>query len=247
LEPVRFRQESLVELTLERLLESITAGHFPAHERLPSEHQLAEQLRVSRATVREALGLLQQQGYVFRRAGDGTYVTHGQGYAIERLELFQPIDSVLASQGLQIRPVHTQFSTEPPDPYVAQVLGLSSHAAVHVVARTLVSEIGPMAYMVDFIPTSIMEMDQIRASYSGVIRPLLARVVPDIALAEADIFTTPADGHLARELGLKSGAILLIMEETVVTVKGRPVEFSRNHYNPARFRFRVVQTRTDKL
>lgn len=235
-----------MEQTLERLLESITTGRFPAHERLPSEHRLAEQLRVSRATVREALGLLQQQGYVFRRAGDGTYVTHGQGYAIERLELFQPIDSVLASQGLEVRPVNTHFSTESPDPYVAQVLRLSPNEAAHVVARTLVSKIGPMAHMVDFVPETVMDMEEIQAAYTGVIRPLLAQAVPDIARADAEIFTTAADGHIARELELRSGTVLLVMEETVVTEAGRPIEFSRNYYNPARFRFRVVQARKDK-
>ena len=50
-------------------------GEYPPGSRLPSERQLAEQLDVSRPTVREALRILEEEGQITRRVGIGTFVS----------------------------------------------------------------------------------------------------------------------------------------------------------------------------
>jgi DNA-binding FadR family transcriptional regulator len=52
----------------------IADGEFPAGERLPAERDLAQQLRVSRPSVREALIALEVEGLVEIRGGSGVYV-----------------------------------------------------------------------------------------------------------------------------------------------------------------------------
>lgn len=58
----------------EYLLNRIRMGDFKAGDRLPTEKELMEQLRVGRATVRAALGELEHEGYVEKRHGIGTFV-----------------------------------------------------------------------------------------------------------------------------------------------------------------------------
>ena len=53
---------------------SIQDGRFAPGERLPAERELAELLRVSRPTLRDALNRLEARGYVDRRTGSGNYV-----------------------------------------------------------------------------------------------------------------------------------------------------------------------------
>jgi DNA-binding FadR family transcriptional regulator len=56
------------------LLGRVRAGAYAVGDRLPSERQLAEELGVSRPTVREALAALELQGVVDTHLGAGTYV-----------------------------------------------------------------------------------------------------------------------------------------------------------------------------
>ncbi|MGW3562746.1 FadR/GntR family transcriptional regulator [Streptomyces sp. NPDC000941] len=64
------------EEALERILRILRLGLVPEGERLPSERELAERLRISRVTLREVLKVLADQGLVESRRGryGGTFV-----------------------------------------------------------------------------------------------------------------------------------------------------------------------------
>ncbi|MGO9820244.1 MAG: FadR/GntR family transcriptional regulator [Solirubrobacteraceae bacterium] len=74
-EPVR--TATTFEETVERLGTAIRAGILPAGSRLPSERTLADQLAISRTTLRQALTTLVQSGLLvsLRGRGGGTFVT----------------------------------------------------------------------------------------------------------------------------------------------------------------------------
>jgi len=72
------RTGNVFEEAVERILHAIKLGVVTAGERLPAERKLAARLGVSRVTVREALRVLEQAGYVEARRGrtGGTFVTY---------------------------------------------------------------------------------------------------------------------------------------------------------------------------
>ena len=59
----------------EELLDQIREGKFEENDRFPSDHELVDEFDVSRGTVREAIKLLIQQGYLVREQGRGTFIT----------------------------------------------------------------------------------------------------------------------------------------------------------------------------
>jgi GntR family transcriptional repressor for pyruvate dehydrogenase complex len=65
------------EETVERLGTAIRAGILPAGSRLPAERMLADQLGISRSTLRQALTALVQSGHLVSHRGrsGGTFVT----------------------------------------------------------------------------------------------------------------------------------------------------------------------------
>ncbi|SHO46354.1 FadR/GntR family transcriptional regulator [Desulfopila aestuarii] len=68
------RKQQISDLVFEQLRESIYRGELKIGERLPSERELAEIMRVSRSSIRKAISRLLDMGYVENRAGLGTFV-----------------------------------------------------------------------------------------------------------------------------------------------------------------------------
>jgi DNA-binding FadR family transcriptional regulator len=71
------RTATMFEETVERLGNAIRVGILPAGSRLPAERQLADELRISRSTLRQALTTLVQSGHLVSRRGraGGTFVS----------------------------------------------------------------------------------------------------------------------------------------------------------------------------
>ena len=82
--------QSLVENTIGTLLDRFLSGEFGHLEPLPSENQLADQLDVSRLTLREAVGALRSQGVLKVRRGRGTYLSYFPEWVLTR-EIIQAI------------------------------------------------------------------------------------------------------------------------------------------------------------
>lgn len=57
-----------------RLRQQIKDNEYPPGSKLPSENQLCQDFRVSRPVIRQALKLLEDQGFIFRQHGRGTFV-----------------------------------------------------------------------------------------------------------------------------------------------------------------------------
>lgn len=62
------------QMTADRLIELISDGTYVAKQRIPSEEELCGQLGVGRQTLRKAVELLEEAGYLKRVQGSGTYV-----------------------------------------------------------------------------------------------------------------------------------------------------------------------------
>lgn len=74
---IPIKQSRVSEGVINQIKHSILLGHFKAGERLPSERELAEEFRVSRMAIREALRALEISGFIETRQGinGGAFVT----------------------------------------------------------------------------------------------------------------------------------------------------------------------------
>lgn len=80
----------------DQIKDLIRKGVFPEGSQLPPERELAEQLEVSRASLREALSALQILGLVESRPGQGTFICAGASSALLRMDsswLYQDLES----------------------------------------------------------------------------------------------------------------------------------------------------------
>ncbi|RFU86415.1 FadR family transcriptional regulator [Streptomyces triticagri] len=95
------------EEALEQILQVVRLGLVPAGERLPAERELAEQLGISRVTLREVLKVLQDQGLVESRRGryGGTFVRPRPEGALGEGELLRRLGDVDVADALRFRSV----------------------------------------------------------------------------------------------------------------------------------------------
>lgn len=107
------------------LREQIRCGDLKSGDQVPSENQLAASYQVSRQTVRKALAILEQEGYIYAVHGKGTFVserirpehrshnvavvtTYLSDYIFPRI--IQGIDEVLTAEGYSILLKNTRNS-----------------------------------------------------------------------------------------------------------------------------------------
>lgn len=69
----------LSESVANKIKSKIISGHYPLGERIPNENQIADILKVSRNTVREAIKILVSKNILEIKRGNGTYVCQNPG------------------------------------------------------------------------------------------------------------------------------------------------------------------------
>lgn len=87
------RNDRLSDKVAEQLLEKIHSGELAPGSRLPNETELADQFEISRGVIREALTILQAQGYIRRRPKEGTFIEEN----IQSRSVSLPIGEILRS------------------------------------------------------------------------------------------------------------------------------------------------------
>ena len=89
--PPRPRNSLLADRVYHLLFTRISNGDYPPDQRLPSEHDLAEQFQVSRPIIREALERLRSNDLIYSRQGAGSFVRVRQ---MPRAIGFSPVETI---------------------------------------------------------------------------------------------------------------------------------------------------------
>jgi GntR family transcriptional repressor for pyruvate dehydrogenase complex len=93
----KINTDRVAEAIVRQAEELILQGVLRPGDRLPSEREMAEQLDVSRPTLREALAELESRGLITTRPGGGTFIADilGSAFAPPLIELFASHDAAL--------------------------------------------------------------------------------------------------------------------------------------------------------
>ena len=84
------------------LVDAIRGGSLPPGTRLPSSRQLAAEWGFARGAVDEAFAQLQQEGFVERRVGDGSYVAEGAASMTQAALAAPPVVRPLSRSAKQV-------------------------------------------------------------------------------------------------------------------------------------------------
>jgi len=211
-------------------------------ERLPTEPQLAQQLGVSRATLREAMRSFEERGLLVRRHGVGTFVAQPPPVIESGLEELESLDTLAQRIGLETRMGEAVIEERKASPEEADHLQISPGDPVLSVARVMLAGAQPVAYLVDLVPTAWLGAQALGETFNGSVLDLfLERGVPALSHSRTDIMAEAADGMLARKLHLRRGDVLLKLEAQLVALDNHVVDYSLSYFVPGHFRFHVVR------
>lgn len=220
-----------------RLIHSTEPG-----QRLLSEPTLAKQLGVSRATLREAMRTFETQGLIRRKQGSGTYVTHPSVVIETGLEVLESLETQAERIGLEVKLGEWRIETRIATTEECLTLRIESGCEVTAVTRVIHAEDRPVAFLIDVLPTDILNEGELRSGFTGsVLDLLLNRGEPRLISSRTEINAVSANSGVARAMGIQRGDVLLRLIATLFATNGRVVDYSSSFFLPGYFRFHVVR------
>ncbi|PKN92254.1 MAG: hypothetical protein CVU44_14020 [Chloroflexi bacterium HGW-Chloroflexi-6] len=209
--------------------------------RLPSEPDLAAELGVSRATLREAMRTFETQGLIRRRQGAGTFVV-GQPPVIEGgLEVLESMLTLARRTNLNVGPGAAVVERLQADDEIAAALEVPVGTRLVRVARTMRADLRPVAYLVDTLPEEILHAEELTNKFSGSVLDYLLQRGDPLSVSRTDITASNATAEVAKMLEIQRGDVLLQFTAKLITASGKIVDYSHSYFLPGYFKFHIVR------
>lgn len=213
----------------------------PAGTRLPSEPDLAKQLGVSRATLREAMRMFETQGLVRRRQGAGTFIV-GQVPVIESgLEVLESLDRIAQRMGMQVSMGSIVIDRIRADDEYAAALDVPIGAPLVQVSRIMRTDTRPVAYLVDTLSEEVLHPDELNGNFTGSVLDYLIQRGDPLAISRAEVTASNATADVAKMLEIQRDDVLLQFTAKLFTGSGRVVDYSHSYFLPGHFKFHIVR------
>src|ERR687898_2193125 len=157
----------------DELKQGTAGGKPPAGTRLPSEPELAAELQVSRATLREALRAMELEGFLRRRQGSGTFVAEPPRMA-NSLDVNFGVTDAIRAAGMTAGIANGRSWVEPASAGEAALLELEPGQDVLVIERVRTAEGNPVVLSRDLFPSRLV------AGHDQAVKAMLERSIYDV-------------------------------------------------------------------
>jgi len=213
------------------IIEQISSGELRPMDRVPSENELVESKSVSRMTANRALRELNDEGYVERIAGRGTFVSdyRSRSHLLEVQNIADEIasrghahSSVVLRQSLQhargeiAEALHVEQGT---DVFHLLLVHSENNVAIQVEDRYVLASFAPECLQQDFISMT-------PSAYLTGIAPLQE--------AEQAVRASVPDSATRKRLDMADDEPSLVVIRRTWS-EGRPVTFARLHHPGSRY------------
>ncbi len=210
--------------------------------KLPSEPDLAKQLGVSRATLREAMRTFESQGFLRRRQGLGTFVVGPLQVIESGLEILESIETQAEKIGLEVTMVGCDISQIEASAEQAEKLNVAASSPLLQICRVILTGDAPVAFLIDILPEGILSPEMLSNDFTGSILDLLIKDenVP-LSYSETDISAAQAPVDVAKALDIQRGDTLLLLNAILYDREGQPVDLSHSYFLPGNFRLHIIR------
>ena len=215
---------------------SISTGALPVGALLPSEAELCRCLSISRNTVRQAIGELEEEGLVVRKRGRGTFVADP---ATNRRGVRYSFTTEVSSMGKEPSSTLVDFQITTPSAIICDKMELREGTPVYCFTRIRNVDGEPLILETSYYPQYLYpnltrELVQTHSIYS-----LLYHVGIAPAAAEDTYEAVVLDEVRANLLHVPQGSCAFYHQRRTKTEDGRVYEYTRSYIRGDRVRLDV--------
>ena len=229
---------------LAEILRGIIRDSLSAKETefLPSENELVSTYQVSRATVRQALSLLEREGLVHKAKGKGTFITkHRVRYPLTTL---LPTTEDMQRRGWKPGVKVLSFGEVDTHAPITESLQLDPDDSLYELCRLRLGNDQPVGLQWAYLPVKVCP---------GLIEHDLATSMTRIMEEECGVIFWSAQDFLrarlpteyeAEHLQIPITLPVIYMERITFTPEGRPVEFLQSVWRSDKYEYEFSLTRS---
>lgn len=225
----------LHEKIYQNIKEKINKGEWSEGDMLPTEIELEDLYKVSKAPIRQALRRLQEEGIIVRKAGKGTFVSGRREWPFLELNGLRESLNKEGSRSF-CRTVHISlFKREDIELMKKENIDVSDGV---VCKRIRYLDGVPIHYMEHSIFG--LKEDVIRAAgnFSSLLQLYKENGI-DIISAEDEIAAVLGNKHIERYLNLKSNEPLLKIKRKTYSNENKMIEFLYFYLKTDKWKYRV--------
>lgn len=226
----------------EQIRQFLTDHSLGPGSQLPTEEELATQFEVSRTTLREALRLLERDGVVDVRQGNGRYVSALP--MVERpITRLEGITELLQSLGFDVSDRIIDVAARAPTDEEANALRLPSGSGIVHIERVRMQKMEPLSYSDVALPRSLFPGALDNYEWSRPLNSLLDSIGHRPYAANTQIKAAALSRKIAQSTGLPSTVPYLLLVQIVVSSAGRFLAYAHDYMRGDHFSYDVRRLR----
>lgn len=208
---------------------------YQVGDRIPAERQLAEQFKVSRMTLRQAIKTLEEEGILERRLGSGTYVASQK--VQEKMSGIMSFTEITRANGQTPSSKLVSYKITQPSLSEKERLALEGSDKVLRMERIRYADQVPICHEIVTVPEDLIAPFAKDAVSSHLYHTLEKQGGYQIGDATEYISAAVANEQEARLLNCRRGEALITRRQVTKLADGRPFEYTRASYVGERFEF----------
>ena len=215
------------------LIEEMRSGKYKNARTLPAESVLAAELGISRVTLREALIILEYEGWIARKHGIGTIINRNVVDEQRRLDTTQGLMTMIRVNGKTPRRETLSIEKVPADVFMADTLGIRTGDMLIKFVLKFYADEQPSVYCVDYVPCAVLGNVTItEEDYAGDFFDFARkhRLSDALDTYASKLHLSPITPEIADIMGVPKTCVGIRMEEIGYDVYTKPISYTEQFY-----------------
>jgi GntR family transcriptional regulator len=225
----------------------IATRQYASGLRLPSEHNLGRELKVSRVTIRQALRELSREHLLVKFRGRGTFVAPAAPQILQLIKYNAFLDEA-CERITRLEVVTVEIARAPVIDQVRALLRIPATATEIVqIKRCRHVDGQPFSFTVNYLPTEIGATLDRDALITSPLNAVLERdlTIPILRASET-IEAVAANPEVARQLGIRVLCPVMHVTRVMFTKGDRPLEVVETFYRADKIHYSVRLSRVKR-